>query len=112
MNAVCPGPIEVEKFLHIPVYDPAALAREIPAGRVVKPDDISGMVAFLCSDEAPHGSQDKLLTSTAALWPDCRYMQAGRFRDHNEDAGNRQTKRLVISMRGSRHASRLGKKNC
>jgi NAD(P)-dependent dehydrogenase (short-subunit alcohol dehydrogenase family) len=52
VNAVCPGAIEVEKFLDSPIYDPAALAKEIPAGRVGKPEDISGMVAFLCSDEA------------------------------------------------------------
>ena len=52
VNAICPGAIEVEKFLDNPSYDAAALAKEIPAGRVGRPEDISSMVAFLCSDDA------------------------------------------------------------
>jgi NAD(P)-dependent dehydrogenase (short-subunit alcohol dehydrogenase family) len=52
VNAVAPGAIEVERFVSNPVYDRAALAREIPLGRVGKPEDISGVVAFLCSDDA------------------------------------------------------------
>ena len=52
VNAIAPGAIEVEKFVSNPVYDRAALAREVPLGRVGKPEDISGVVAFLCSDDA------------------------------------------------------------
>jgi len=52
VNAVAPGAIEVERFIDNPVYDPDALAKEIPSGRVGKPEDISGIVAFLCSDDA------------------------------------------------------------
>jgi NAD(P)-dependent dehydrogenase (short-subunit alcohol dehydrogenase family) len=52
VNAVAPGAIEVERFINNPVYDPDALAQEIPSGRVGKPEDISGIVAFLCSDDA------------------------------------------------------------
>jgi NAD(P)-dependent dehydrogenase (short-subunit alcohol dehydrogenase family) len=52
VNAVAPGAIEVERFVNDPLYDRDALAAEIPSGRVGKPEDISGMVAFLCSDDA------------------------------------------------------------
>jgi NAD(P)-dependent dehydrogenase (short-subunit alcohol dehydrogenase family) len=52
VNAVAPGAIEVERFINNPLYDPGALAKEIPAGRVGKPEDVSGIVAFLCSDDA------------------------------------------------------------
>jgi NAD(P)-dependent dehydrogenase (short-subunit alcohol dehydrogenase family) len=52
VNAVAPGAIEVEKFVSDPLYDRDALAAEIPSGRVGKPEDISGLVAFLCSDDA------------------------------------------------------------
>jgi len=52
VNAVAPGAIEVERFVSNPVYDRAALASEIPLGRVGKPEDIAGVVAFLCSDDA------------------------------------------------------------
>jgi NAD(P)-dependent dehydrogenase (short-subunit alcohol dehydrogenase family) len=52
VNAVAPGAIEVERFTDNPLYDREALAREIPSGRVGNADDISGIVAFLCSDDA------------------------------------------------------------
>jgi NAD(P)-dependent dehydrogenase (short-subunit alcohol dehydrogenase family) len=52
VNAVAPGAIEVEKFVNNPIYNRDALAAEIPSGRVGQPEDISGMVAFLCSDDA------------------------------------------------------------
>jgi NAD(P)-dependent dehydrogenase (short-subunit alcohol dehydrogenase family) len=52
VNAVAPGAIEVERFVNNPLYDRDALAEEIPSGRVGKPEDISGIVAFLCSDDA------------------------------------------------------------
>jgi glucose 1-dehydrogenase/3-oxoacyl-[acyl-carrier protein] reductase len=52
VNAVAPGAIEVERFVSNPLYDPEALAEEIPARRVGKPEDVSGIVAFLCSEDA------------------------------------------------------------
>jgi NAD(P)-dependent dehydrogenase (short-subunit alcohol dehydrogenase family) len=52
INAVAPGPIEVEKFVSDPRYDPAAIGREVPLGRVGYPRDISAAVVFLASEEA------------------------------------------------------------
>jgi glucose 1-dehydrogenase/3-oxoacyl-[acyl-carrier protein] reductase len=52
VNAVAPGAIEVERFVHNPLYDRDALAREIPRGRVGQPEDISNIVCYLCSDQA------------------------------------------------------------
>jgi glucose 1-dehydrogenase/3-oxoacyl-[acyl-carrier protein] reductase len=52
VNAVAPGAIEVERFLADPLYNREALAKEIPAGRVGKPEDVSAVVAFLCSRDA------------------------------------------------------------
>ena len=42
----------MERFVNNPLYDRDALAREIPSGRVGKPEDIVGIVAFLCSNDA------------------------------------------------------------
>jgi 2-hydroxycyclohexanecarboxyl-CoA dehydrogenase len=54
---VCPGPTDtplLAGFLQGPqgekVYE--ALKRAIPLGRLGRPDDIPGMVAFLASDDA------------------------------------------------------------
>jgi len=52
VNAVAPGAIEVEKFVADPLYDRAALAKEIPMGRVGFARDVSALVVFLASDEA------------------------------------------------------------
>jgi NAD(P)-dependent dehydrogenase (short-subunit alcohol dehydrogenase family) len=52
VNAVAPGAIEVERFTSNPLYNRDALAGEIPTGRVGSPEDISGIVAFLCSEDA------------------------------------------------------------
>ena len=58
INTVCPGPSDT------PLFDSfagegeageklkASLARAIPLGRLGTPDDIAGIVAFLCSEEA------------------------------------------------------------
>ena len=58
VNVVCPGPTDTpilrgflgEGEAGQKVYD--ALVRAIPMKRVVQPDDIPGLVAFLASDEA------------------------------------------------------------
>jgi 2-hydroxycyclohexanecarboxyl-CoA dehydrogenase len=54
LNCVAPGPTDTELLATI---DPSgrlqqALARAIPMGRVGRPDDIPGAVAFLLSDDA------------------------------------------------------------
>jgi 2-hydroxycyclohexanecarboxyl-CoA dehydrogenase len=53
LNAICPGPTET------PLFDSfaepklrEALARAIPLGRLGRPDDYPGMIAFLLSDDA------------------------------------------------------------
>lgn len=52
VNAVAPGPIEVERYFDIPDYNQEELARQVPLGRVGYPEDIACAVSFLASDEA------------------------------------------------------------
>jgi 2-hydroxycyclohexanecarboxyl-CoA dehydrogenase len=60
LNVVCPGPTEtplLESFLGEgeqgrKVYE--GLKRAVPLGRLGRPDDIAGIVAFLASDEAAY----------------------------------------------------------
>jgi glucose 1-dehydrogenase/3-oxoacyl-[acyl-carrier protein] reductase len=52
VNAIAPGAIEVERFTASPLFDRAAIAAEIPLGRVGIPRDVSSAVAFLASDDA------------------------------------------------------------
>jgi 2-hydroxycyclohexanecarboxyl-CoA dehydrogenase len=54
VNAIAPGPTDTPLFAS---FDPkgglaAALARAIPLGRLGRPDDYPGLVAFLLSDDA------------------------------------------------------------
>jgi 3-oxoacyl-[acyl-carrier protein] reductase len=49
VNLVAPGWIPVERHADA---DPSAYLDEVPMGRMGTPDDISGMVAYLCSDAA------------------------------------------------------------
>jgi NAD(P)-dependent dehydrogenase (short-subunit alcohol dehydrogenase family) len=56
VNAVCPGVIETEMTAALR-QDQAMLARwlaDIPQGRLGKPDDVTGLVLFLCSDAADY----------------------------------------------------------
>ncbi len=56
VNAVCPGPIETRltnPLLEIPeVVD--EYAKSIPMGRVGRPEEVAGAVAFLASDDASY----------------------------------------------------------
>jgi enoyl-[acyl-carrier protein] reductase III len=54
VNAVSAGVVDTDALRHFPNRDEllAAAAARTPAGRMVNPDDLAGVVAFLCSDEA------------------------------------------------------------
>lgn len=53
VNAIAPGPVATELFLDGKSEELVAnITRTIPAGRLGKPDDIAGAVAFLVGDEA------------------------------------------------------------
>jgi NAD(P)-dependent dehydrogenase (short-subunit alcohol dehydrogenase family) len=56
VNAVCPGVIETEMTTALR-KDEAMLARwlaDIPQGRLGKPEDVTGLVLYLCSDAAEY----------------------------------------------------------
>ncbi|MGA9192057.1 MAG: SDR family NAD(P)-dependent oxidoreductase [Anaerolineales bacterium] len=58
VNAVCPGVIETEMTAKLR-QDEAMMVRwlaDIPQGRLGKPEDVVGMVLFLCSDAAAYVS--------------------------------------------------------
>jgi 3-oxoacyl-[acyl-carrier protein] reductase len=51
VNAVCPGYVETELTRRNNSPDElAAIAATIPAGRLAQPEEIAGVVAFLCSE--------------------------------------------------------------
>jgi len=53
VNAVCPGSIAVENYnIVLENFDPEAAGKNIPIGRIGRPADIAGAVAFLASDDA------------------------------------------------------------
>jgi len=56
VNAVSPGIVETDALQHFDVLkDHTVIPQAIeatPAGRLVSPEDIAGLVAFLCSEEA------------------------------------------------------------
>lgn len=56
VNAVCPGVIETEMTAHLR-QNQAMMSRwmeDIPLGRLGKPEDVAGVVLFLCSEEAAY----------------------------------------------------------
>jgi NAD(P)-dependent dehydrogenase (short-subunit alcohol dehydrogenase family) len=56
VNAVCPGVIETEMTAFLR-QDESMVARwlaDIPQGRIGKPEDVTGLVLFLCSDAAQY----------------------------------------------------------
>jgi len=52
VNCVAPGVIETPMLEGFTPEDKAALADETPLCRLGKPEDVAGLVRFLCSDEA------------------------------------------------------------
>ena len=56
VNAVSPGVVETEALKHFSIMsDKSIIERTInntPAGRLVTPEDVAGVVAFLCSENA------------------------------------------------------------
>ena len=56
VNAVSPGIVETEALQHFNTLQDADLLDEIaqqtPAGRIITPQDVAGIVAFLCSPAA------------------------------------------------------------
>lgn len=54
VNAVAPGVIETDLTAAMPQQRAEALRQMIPLGRFGTPDDVAGLVAFLCSDEAAY----------------------------------------------------------
>lgn len=56
VNAVSPSIVETEALKHFALLsDPEVIARaktNTPAGRLVQPEDVAGVVAFLCSPDA------------------------------------------------------------
>jgi enoyl-[acyl-carrier protein] reductase III len=56
VNAVSPGVVETEALKHFDVMEEGGLIEKIaartPAGRLVKPEDVADLVAFLCSPAA------------------------------------------------------------
>jgi 3alpha(or 20beta)-hydroxysteroid dehydrogenase len=60
VNAVCPGPVETDMVRRLDAgYSPgdpeaahAQTAARLPIGRHGQPDEVAGLVAFLCSDDA------------------------------------------------------------
>lgn len=57
VNCVCPGPTDTPLLQSISTINPKlvdALKRATPLGKLAKPEDIAGAVAFLASDEASH----------------------------------------------------------
>ncbi len=55
LNVLCPGPTDTPLLAEIARSNPKlteALARAMPMGRLGKPDDYAGLIAFLLSDDA------------------------------------------------------------
>ena len=52
VNCVSPGLIETEMLEGIPFLD--KIVERVPLGRLGKPEEVAGAVAFLCSDEAAY----------------------------------------------------------
>ncbi len=66
VNAVAPGTIEGETVRELAGDRIAALAAEIPAGRLGRPEEIAALVAWLLSDDAAYVNGATLLADGGA----------------------------------------------
>jgi 3-oxoacyl-[acyl-carrier protein] reductase len=53
-NAVAPGWIQTQMTEHLPAEMAERVVKQVPLGRLGQPEDIAGVVAFLCSDAASY----------------------------------------------------------
>ena len=51
-NVVAPGPIDTDMLGALPEDKRAAMATQVPVGRIGTPDEVAATVAFLASDPA------------------------------------------------------------
>lgn len=65
VNAVAPGPIASPMTTSFP----AALAQQIPVGRLGQPDEVAGMVAWLCARENAFVTGE-IIDVNGGLWVD------------------------------------------
>jgi len=59
VNAVCPGPVDTQLLADVMAGERgqkivAGMTRAIPMGRLAKPEDVAGAVAYLASEEAAY----------------------------------------------------------
>jgi enoyl-[acyl-carrier protein] reductase III len=54
VNAVSAGVVDTDSLRHFPNRDDLlrAAERQTPAGRMLTPEDVAGVISFLCSDDA------------------------------------------------------------
>lgn len=68
VNAVCPGPVDTQLLADVMAGERgqkivAGMTRAIPMGRLAKPEDVAGAVAYLASEEAAYVTGQTLSVS-------------------------------------------------
>jgi 3-oxoacyl-[acyl-carrier protein] reductase len=54
VNAVAPGFIETQMTAVLPPEHQEAILRQVPLGRMGQPEDVAGVILFLCSPQASY----------------------------------------------------------
>jgi 3-oxoacyl-[acyl-carrier protein] reductase len=54
VNAVAPGYIQTQMTDVLPAEHREALLRQVPLGRIGQPEDVAGVILFLCSPQAAY----------------------------------------------------------
>lgn len=54
VNVVAPGPVETDMTAVLGDERLAALTSAVPLGRIARPEEIAGVIAFLASDDAAY----------------------------------------------------------